>query len=99
MQYEISLKVGSEKPGCDPAALSSLGKLARMISGELEPESPEEDAMEDEATEQPIKSSLGAKAKEYQGGIRKHAMDLFDLRKQDLSNEYDDPETIGKRTK
>jgi len=97
MQYEIALKIGSEKQGCDPAAFSSLGKLARMISGELE--SPEEDAMEDEATEQPIKSSLGAKAKEYQGSVRKHAIDLFDLRKQDLSNEYEDPETIGKRTK
>ena len=97
MNYSITLKVDSEKPGCDPEAISSLGKLARMMAGELEEETPEEDDGENETDETP--TSLGKKAREYAGnGIRKHAMDLFDLRKVDLSNEYDDPKRMGKRT-
>lgn len=45
-------------------------------------------------------SSLGATAQKYsKGGIRKSAIDIFDLRKEDRSNEYEDPEKTGKRTK
>jgi len=96
MQYSITLSVDSKHPRCDPEAISSLGKFARMMVGEEE-ETPEEDAGENESEEKP--TSLGKKAREYSGnGIRKHAMDLFDLRKIDLSNEYDDPKTIGKRS-
>ncbi len=97
MNYSITLKVDSEKPGCDPEAISSLGKLARMMTGEPEEETPEEDDGENETDETP--TSLGKQAREYAGnGIRKHAMDLFDLRKVDLSNEYDDPKRMGNRT-
>jgi len=45
-------------------------------------------------------SSLGATAKQYsKDGIRKSAIDIFDLRKEDRSNEYEDPEKTGKRSK
>lgn len=87
MQYEVSLKVGSEKPGCDPEALSSLGKLASMFSEKVGTPDAER------------KSRLGETAKHYSGGVKKKALDLFDLRKIDLSNEYEEPETIGERTK
>lgn len=100
MKYALTLTIDSEKPGCDPEAISSLGKLARMIDAgnDTEEETPEEDAAEGEIEEE-APSRLGKKAREYAGnGVRKHAMDLFDLNKVDLSNEYDDPKTIGKRT-
>lgn len=84
MQYEITLKVGSEQTGCDPEALSSLGKLARMIAGET-PENPEG-------------ARLGETARKY-ARHGKNPLDIFDLRKIDLSNEYAEPETIGERTK
>lgn len=84
MQYEVSLKVGSEQPGCDPEALSSLGKLAAMFAGKIGSDAP--------------KTRLGETANEYDGKIKKKALDLFDLHKIDLSNEYEDPETIGERT-
>lgn len=86
MHYEISFKVASEKPGCDPEALSSLGKLASMFSEKIGTPEPER------------KSRLGDMAKQY-GGAKKRALDLFDLRKIDLSNEYAEPDTIGERTK
>jgi len=96
MNYSITLKVDSEKPGCDPEAISSLGKLAQMMAGEIDEETPQEDNGENEMEETP--SQLGKRAREYAGnGTRKHAMDIFDLNKVDLSNEYDDPKTIGKR--
>ena len=45
-------------------------------------------------------SNLGAKAKEYaSNGIKQSAIDLFDLGKQNLANEYEDPKTIGTRAK
>lgn len=45
-------------------------------------------------------SSLGATAQKYsKDGIRKSAIDIFDLRKEDRSNEYEDPEKTGKRSK
>lgn len=45
-------------------------------------------------------SSLGVTAQKYsKDGIRKSAIDIFDLRKEDCSNEYEDPEKTGKRTK
>lgn len=100
MKYALTFTVDSEKPGCDPEAISSLGKLARMIDAgnDTEEETPEEDAAEGEIEEE-APSRLGKKAREYAGnGIRKGVLDLFDLKKTDLSNEYEIPKTIGKRT-
>jgi hypothetical protein len=102
MQYEISIKVGSGKPGCDPEAFASLGRMAQMVAGSLpETEEPEEPAEPCESGTGCAKSSLGAKAREYTGpkAIRKGVMDIFDVRKEDLSNRYAEPETTGKLTK
>ena len=133
MQYELAVKVISDKPGTDPEAVSSLGQLAKLLSGENAQPDASEGASCDHsapcaacgkdgmcadcgncdqcgtcdtcgsvpnASPKSSPSNLGAKAKEYaSNGIKQSAIDLFDLGKQNLANEYEDPKTIGTRAK
>lgn len=97
MSVEISITINDSRQ-----PLSSLGKAARELSSGSCPhcqgECSECGEVADEKGSAP--SSLGATAQKYsKDGIRKSAIDIFDLRKEDRSNEYEDPKKVGSRTK
>jgi len=100
--YSIRLSVESDRDGCDPDAVSSLGAMARKISAghEAEEERDEYEASQKTDDQEKRRPGLGAMARRYRKGRgRDRAEDALDIGKIDLSNFYDDPETVGNPTR